>query len=121
MLLERGARYAVGQKLVVARLREHHLKLRDALARRARLDVCRDGIEALGHQAQSLLLRSGRVVGLSCGLWAACKGDPCRHRGVPPLLRASAKAGVWARVRATARVGRAMGRTSPEGDPEGGP
>ena len=47
----------------VARLREHYLKLRDALARRARLDVCRDGIEALGHQAQSLLLRSGRVAG----------------------------------------------------------
>ena len=67
VLLERGARYAgagAGRGSGrVARLREHYLKLRDALARRARLDVCRDGIEALRHQAQALLLRSGRAAG----------------------------------------------------------
>jgi hypothetical protein len=43
----------------VAHLREHKFELRNALARRARLDVCRDGVETLGHQPQSLLLRLG--------------------------------------------------------------
>ena len=67
----------------VARLREHKLKLRNALARRARLDVCRDGVETLGHQPQPLLLKSGRAAVLT----SACKGYSDRHSGAAAPAR----------------------------------
>ena len=69
----------------VAHLREHKLKLRNALARCARLDVCRDGVETLGHQLQSLLLKLGRAAVLSwgCGLHAKAI---LTATAVPPLL-----------------------------------
>ena len=88
----------------VARLREHKLKLRNALARRARLDVCRDGVETLGHQLQSLLLKLGRAAVLSwgCGLHAKAI---LTATAVPPLLRGSAEA----------MVGRATCSAIPDG------